>query len=45
VARIADFDQGGSLLTRLAFFLTRRRVGRVVRPVRIHALHAACRWF
>ena len=37
--RIEGVTQGGSLLARLAFFFTRRKVGRVVRPVRVHALH------
>lgn len=39
MARIDGVTEGGSLLARIAFFLTRRKVGRVVRPVRIHALH------
>ncbi|HEY3244654.1 MAG TPA: hypothetical protein VGM03_15035, partial [Phycisphaerae bacterium] len=32
--------KGGSALARLAFFLTRRKLGRVVKPVRIYALHS-----
>jgi hypothetical protein len=39
MARIKGVISGGSLLARIAFFLTRRKVGRVVTPVRIHALH------
>jgi len=39
MARIAGVETGGSLLARIAFFLTKRKLGRVVRPVRIHALH------
>ena len=39
MARLEGVTRGGSLLARLAFFFTRRRVGRVIRPVRIHALH------
>jgi hypothetical protein len=38
MARIAGVERGGSLLARIAFFLSRRRLGRVVRPLRIHAL-------
>jgi len=37
--RIAGVTEGGSLLARVAFFFTKRKVGRVVTPVRIHALH------
>ncbi len=39
MARIDGVQSGGSLLARIAFFLTRRKVGRVVKPVRVHALH------
>ena len=39
MARIDGVSKGGSLLARIAFFFTRRRVGRVVKPVRVHALH------
>ncbi len=39
MARIEGVSRRGSLLVRIAFFLTRRKVGRVVTPVRIHALH------
>jgi len=39
MARIDGVESGGSLLARVAFFLTRRKIGRVVKPVRIHALH------
>ena len=39
MARIQGVERGGSLLARIAFFMTKRKVGRVVRPVRIHALH------
>lgn len=39
MARIDGVTEGGSLLARIAFFFTRRKVGRVVRPVRVHALH------
>ncbi len=38
MARIAGVDKGG-ILARMAFFLTRRKLGRVIRPVRVHALH------
>ena len=36
--RIMGVTKGGSLLARLAFWATKRKVGRVVRPVRVHAL-------
>ena len=39
MARIDGVTRGGSLPARLAFFMTRRKVGRVVAPVRLHALH------
>ena len=41
MARIEGLQRGGGLLARLAFWLTRRKVGRVVTPVRLHALHSA----
>ena len=37
--RIKGVTKGGSLLARLSFWLTRKKIGRVVVPVRIHALH------
>ena len=40
MARIVGVTKGGSLLTRIAFFMTKRRLGRVVKPVRIYALHS-----
>jgi len=39
MARIKGVSSGGSLLARIAFLMTRRKGGRVVMPVRIHALH------
>lgn len=39
MARLEGVQKGG-LLARLAFFLTRRKVGRVIQPVRVHALHS-----
>ncbi len=39
MARIDGVTRGGSLLARIAFFMTRRRLGKVIRPIRIHALH------
>ncbi len=39
MARIDGVNKGGSVLTRIAFFFTRRKVGRVLKPVRVHALH------
>jgi hypothetical protein len=44
MARIEGVTRGGSLWARLAFFLTRRKVGRVVRPVQIQALHPCLLW-
>ena len=38
MARIQGVAGGGSLLARVAFFMSRRKLGRVVRPVRVHAL-------
>ena len=38
MARIEGITHGGSLLARAAFFICRRKVGKVVRPVRVHAL-------
>ena len=38
MARIAGVTRGGSRLARVSFFLTRRKVGRVIRPVRVHAV-------
>ncbi len=38
MARLQGIQKAGSLLTRLVFFLVRRRLGRVPRPLRIHAL-------
>ncbi len=40
MARIEGVTRGGSLLARFSFFMTRRKVGRVIRPVRVHALHS-----
>ena len=39
MSRIDGVTRGGSLFARIAFFLTRRKVGRVIKPVRVHALH------
>jgi hypothetical protein len=39
--RIEAPKRPGTLLARLAFWLTRRRTGKVVTPVRLHALHSA----
>lgn len=39
MARIAGVEKGGSLIARIAFFMCQRKVGRVIRPVRVHALH------
>ncbi len=40
MARIEGVTRGGSLMARIAFFLTKRKIGRVVKPVRIYALHS-----
>lgn len=39
MARIAGVQKGGGLLARIAFFLCRRNIGKVVQPLRIYALH------
>ena len=39
MARIGGVQRGGSILARIAFFLCRRKVGKVILPVRVHALH------
>lgn len=44
MARLAGVTRGGSLLARLAFFFCRRKLGRVVTPVRVHALHGRVLW-
>ncbi len=38
MSRIEGVVRGGSLLARLAFRVCKRKIGRVVRPVRVHAL-------
>ena len=40
MSRIEGVKHGGSILARIAFLLCRRKVGRVVQPVRVHALHS-----
>ena len=39
MARIQGVASGGSLLARIAFFMSRRKLGKVVRLVRVHALN------
>ena len=39
MSRIAGVQKGGGILARIAFFLCRRKVGKVVQPLRIYALH------
>ena len=39
MARIPGVEGGGGPMARLIFFLVRRRLGRVPRPLRIVALH------
>ena len=39
MARIEGVKQGGPLLGRFAFWLSRRKIGRVPKPLRIYALH------
>jgi len=39
MARLEGVKNGGSILAKIAFFFTKRKVGKVIRPVRIHALH------
>ena len=40
MARISGVTKGGSLIARIGFWLSRRRVGKVVPPLRLHALHS-----
>ncbi len=40
MSRITGVSRGGSILARVAFFFSRRKVGRVIQPVRVHALHS-----
>ncbi len=44
MSRITGVVRGGSILARVAFFLARRKVGKVIRPVRVHALHSRLLW-
>ena len=39
MARIEGITKGGSLLARIAFFFSKRKVGKVTTPLRIQALH------
>lgn len=39
MARLEGVTKGGSLLARIAFYMCKRRLGRVVQPLRIYALH------
>ncbi|MFP6609946.1 MAG: hypothetical protein VCB80_07195 [Deltaproteobacteria bacterium] len=39
MARIEGVTQGGSLLARVVFWMSRRKLGRVIGPLRVHALH------
>lgn len=40
MARLEGMTRGGSLTARIAFFFCKRQLGRVITPVRIHALHS-----
>lgn len=44
MARIPGVERGGGLLARFVFWATRRKVGRVIRPVRIFALRPRLLW-
>lgn len=44
MARIAGVEGSGSGFTRLVFHLVKRKLGRVVRPLRIHALQQNILW-
>ena len=39
MSRISGLDRGRSIFARLVFFISRRKLGRVIRPIRVHALH------
>lgn len=41
MARLAGVEKEPSLLARIAFRLARRRLGRVPRPLRLHALSSS----
>ncbi len=38
MARLEGVDRPGLSFARLVFFMVRRKIGRVVRPIRLHAL-------
>lgn len=40
MARLEGVTRGGGLLARVAFWLCKRKIGKVIQPVRIHALHS-----
>ena len=40
MARIKGINKGGSLFTRITFFFSKRKVGKIPTPVRIKALHS-----
>jgi len=41
MARIEGTDRGGSPLARLAFWVSRRRYGKVLGPLKLYARHSA----
>lgn len=41
MARLNGVERGASLLARLIFYFTRKRLGRVVAPIRVHAVHGS----
>ena len=42
--RIAGVTDSPSFVARLAFYLSRRRLGKVIRPLRVYALHPGLLW-
>jgi len=40
MARIKGITKGGSLLARIIFFFSKRKVGKVPAPIRVMALHS-----
>jgi len=45
MARIEGVRTNGSLFTRFAFYLSRRKLGKVVKAVQVHALHKRCKFW
>ena len=44
MARISEVSKGGSLIARIVFFFSKRKVGKVTSPIRIMALNTPILW-